>query len=262
MKITITCKSLLALSVFGAALQTASCASLDASAKGISSPSAFVIGPEAGDPHSHASFPQLPNDIIKVSSHVRIAHAIDQGLNFFAIQVNFPNKTWAHGGPQLVGGKYQMNWGGLVNRGGGSADYREENPAADLQLMQNAADSQRSAPYAWVVDKEYVLTIERGNPVTLPAGNYVFIGSGPLVSVPNARTMWEWKFTLKPADGHGPIQVSTLYDAADHIASVFIWNECGYGSCGKGQSATWSLPVYATLSAPHKELQAQALKRF
>ncbi|WP_267226520.1 hypothetical protein [Dyella silvae] len=253
---------LLAVLALGEALQTAGCASAAAPATGVSSPSAFVIGPEAGDPHSHASFPHLPNDIIKVSSHVRVTDAVDHGLNFFAIQVNFSNKTWAHGGPQLVDGKYQMNWGGLVARGGGSADYREENPASDLQLMQNGPDSQRSAPYVWKVGTEYVLTIERGKLVTLPAGPYVFIGSGPVVAVPNTRTMWEWTFTLKPADGHGPAQVSTLYDAADHIASVYIWNECGYGSCGKGQSATWSMPMYATLSAPRKDVQAQTLKRF
>ncbi|WP_019466834.1 hypothetical protein [Dyella japonica] len=225
-------------------------------------PPGFVIGPQAGDPHSHASFPQVPGDIIKVSSHLRVTHAVEQGLNFFAIQVNFPNGTWAHGGPQRVDGKYQMNWGGLVSRGGGSADYREESPGADLQHMQNASDAERSAPYAWVEGKDYVLTIERGSQKTFPAGQYVFIGSGPAVQVSNARTMWAWKFTLKPADGHGPVQVSVLYDAADRISSFYIWNECGYGSCGKGQSAAWSMPVYATLSAPDKDAQTQALKRF
>ncbi|GAB3792142.1 hypothetical protein [Dyella agri] len=222
----------------------------------------FVIGPTANDPHSHAAFPGTPHDIIKVSSRLRVTNAVAQGLNFFAIQVNFPNKTWAHGGPQRVDGHYQMNWGGLVNRGGGSKDYREEDPAADLLLMQNGPDSQRSPAYAWTVGKEYVLTIERGKQVTLPPGEYVFIGSGPKVSVPAVRTLWEWKFTLKPADGNGPTQVSTLYDAADRIASFYIWNECGYGSCGKGQSASWSMPAYVSLDAPLAEKQAQTLKRF
>jgi len=237
-------------------------AATDPQAAAAAAPEHFAIGPEAGDPHSHAAFPGTPNDIVRVSARVRVSSAIDQGLNFFAIQVNFPNKTWAHGGPQLVGGKYQMNWGGLVNRGGGSADYREEDPAADLQLMQNAPDAERSHPYAWAAGKEYVLSIERGRQLTLPPGAYVFIGKGPQVAVPNARTMWEWIFTLKPADGQGPVQVSTLYDAADRIASFYIWNECGYGSCGKGQSATWSMPVYARLGEPGTELHARALKRF
>jgi hypothetical protein len=227
-----------------------------------SAPSSFVIGPAANDPHTHAAFPGTPHDLIKVSSRVRVTNAVAKGLNFFAIQVNFPNHTWAHGGPQLVGGRYQMNWGGLVNRGGGAKDYREEDPGADLLLMQNGPDSQRSAAYAWTMDKEYVLTIERGKQITLPPGEYVFIGSGPKLSVPVARTMWEWKFTLEPVDGDGPTQVSTLYDAADRIESFYIWNECGYGSCGQGQSANWSMPVYASLDAPHADVPAQTLKRF
>ncbi|WP_050983129.1 hypothetical protein [Cupriavidus basilensis] len=238
------------------------CAPTTPSAPGASPPHSFVIGPEAGDPHSHAAFPATPDDIIKVSSHVRVTTAVGQGLNFFAIQVNFPNKTWAHGGPQLVNGHYQMNWGGLVSRGGGATDYREEDPALDLRLMQNAADSERSHAYPWVTGKEYILTIERGRQITFPPGVYVFIGSGPQVSVPDARTMWEWKFTLKPADGGDPVQVSTLYDAADRIASFYIWNECGYGSCGKGQSATWFMPVYTRLGAPGVKMQAQILRRF
>ncbi|GLQ88280.1 hypothetical protein GCM10007898_18490 [Dyella flagellata] len=247
-------KSLLTLGILVGVIQAAHGAPTESST--------FVIGPESGDPHSHAAFPQLPNEIIKVTSHVRVTNAVNQGLNFFAIQVNFPNQTWAHGGPQLVGGKYQMNWGGLVSRGGRATDYREENPASDLLLMQNAKDSERSAPYAWVVGKEYVLTIERGKQVTFPPGQYVFIGSGPVVSLPNVRTMWEWKFTLKAADGHGPVQVSTLYDAADRISSFYIWNECGYGSCNKGQSAIWSMPVYTALGASGQGEHAQVFRRF
>lgn len=222
----------------------------------------FVIGPEAGDHHSHAAFPGVPNDIVKVSTRLRVTRAIEHGLNFFAIQVNFPNHTWAHGGPQLVDGRYQMNWGGLVNRGGGSADYRQEDPVADLQLMQNGPDRERSAHYAWAVGKEYVLTIERGKQVVLPRGNHVFIGAGPAVPVPNDRVMWEWKFTLIPLDGAGTTQVSTLYDAADRISSFYVWNECGYGSCELGQSAIWSMPVYARQDAPGKDIHTQVLKRF
>ncbi|PNS09819.1 hypothetical protein [Solilutibacter silvestris] len=226
-------------------------------------PETFVIGPASGDPHSHAAFPGVPNDVVKVSSRLRITRAIDHGLNFFAIQVNFPNRTWAHGGLQLVdGGRYQMNWGGLVNRGGGSADYQKEDPASDLTQMQNGPDRERSARYDWAVGKEYILTIERGKQIDFPPGNYVFIGSGPSVPVPNQRVLWEWKFTLAPADGTGPIQISTLYDAADRIASFYLWNECGYGSCGQGQSATWSMPVYARLGAANEEIQTRTLKRF
>lgn len=223
----------------------------------------FVIGPEANDAHSHAAFPGVPNDIVRVSTRLRVTKAIGRGLNFFAIQVNFPNKTWAHGGPQLLdGGRVQMNWGGLVNRGGGSADYHKEDPVADLQLMQNGPDRERSAQYRWAVGKEYVLTVERGEQVVLPPGEYIFIGDGPRVPLSRPRTMWEWKFTLAPLDGVGATQVSTLYDAADRISSVYLWNECGYGSCGQGQSAIWSMPVYTRLGTPGTGIHAQVLKRF
>jgi len=33
-----------------------------------------------------------------------------QRLNFFAVQVNFPNQTWAHGGPQVNSGAEKANW--------------------------------------------------------------------------------------------------------------------------------------------------------
>jgi len=262
MKVQSSIKAILAACALFGVTQTAVRASTDSSMPDPSAAMNFVIGPEAGDIHSHAAFPATPNDIFKVSARVRVTSAIGQGLNFFAVQVNFPNGTWAHGGPQLVNGKYQMNWGGLVSRGGGSADYQKEDPASDLQQMQNGPDSDRSHPYVWAVGNEYVLTIERGKRITFPPGEYVFIGAGPRVFVPNERAMWEWKFTLKPADGVGPTQVSTLYDAADRISSFYIWNECGYGSCGKGQSATWSMPVYSRLGAPDEEIYARTLKRF
>ena len=84
----------------------------------------------------------VPKDakIVEISTHLIVDEASPKGLNFFAIQVNFPNKTWAHGGPQLVqhDGKpfQQVNWGGLVNRGGGSKDYQEVDWKKDLLLIQ------------------------------------------------------------------------------------------------------------------------------
>jgi len=223
---------------------------------------AFVIGPESQVARAHAAFGGVPKDVIKVWSRVRVTTAAPQGLNFYAVQVNFPNKTWAHGGLQFSHGQYRINWGGLVSRGGGSADYRLEDPAADLQLMQNGPDSERSAPYAWSVGREYLIQVERGKAVTLPPGDYVFIGKGPQIAVPNARTMWEWKLTIRPVDGHGPTQVSTLYDAADRVASFYVWNECGYGSCGQGQSAIWTMPVYVELAAPDVAVLTAQLRRF
>jgi len=84
------------------------------------------IGGDEADSHTHLSFQGIPKDaaIVSVSTHLIVDKAATEGLNFFAVQVNFPNKTWAHGGPQVNSGAEKANWGGLVNRGGGSKDYK------------------------------------------------------------------------------------------------------------------------------------------
>jgi hypothetical protein len=222
----------------------------------------FVIGPEAKDAHSHAAFPGVPHDIVKVTARVRVTKAIDHGLNFFAVQVNFPNKTWAHGGIQLINGRYLANWGGLVNRGGGSGDYQKKNPAADLQLMQNGSNDERSGSYAWAVGSEYAITIERGAPVMFPPGEYVFIGKGPHIFIGNPRTMWTWNLTIKPVDASGPVKTAKLYNTADRIASFYLWNECNYGCRGNGQSAAWSMPVYTRIGSPGVDVDSNNFRRF
>ncbi|PMZ03731.1 hypothetical protein C1Y08_13040 [Pseudomonas sp. FW306-02-F02-AA] len=45
-----------------------------------------------------------------------------------AIQVNFPNKAWAHGGPRLVNDRYQMNWGRGTSGNLPCVDKRERTP--------------------------------------------------------------------------------------------------------------------------------------
>ncbi|QNT78330.1 hypothetical protein [Entomobacter blattae] len=173
-----------------------------------------------------------------------------KGLNFWALQVNWPNNTWAHGGPQthIANSSQpwgnQVNWGGLVNKGGGSADYTDKNLAEDIYSIQNGPN--RLAPYDWEVGKTYTLSVDRGNLVTLPPGTYNYGGDGEPVKVDNTRQMWEWTFTMKPADGSGPAYTSTMYNSASSIDSVLAWSESGYGSEGKAKSATFSNPQYTT----------------
>ena len=64
------------------------------------------IGGDELDPHTHLRFEGIPKDsrIVNVSTHLIVEQAATNGLNFFAVQVNFPNKTWAHGGPQVNSG--------------------------------------------------------------------------------------------------------------------------------------------------------------
>jgi hypothetical protein len=221
------------------------------------------IGIGAGEePPTHLSFSNMPKDakIVQVSTHLIVDKASLKGLNFFAIQVNFPNKTWAHGGPQLVkkGNQnvQQVNWGGLVDRGGGSKDYQEADLKNDLSLIESGVGKPNTVPWRWKQDTEYVLTVERGKQVQLPAGE------SHNVHV-EARTMWEWKFTFEPAvkDANLPTYTALIYDSADSIRSFYLWNEAGYGSTKDDQHALWSPPTYRLENSTTDKV-AREWKRF
>ncbi len=201
------------------------------------------IGGEEQDAHTHLHFEGIPKDskIVSVSTHLIVEKAAVKGLNFFAVQVNFPNKTWAHGGPQVNSGAEKANWGGLVNRGGGSKDYKEVNWQEDLLLIECGIGKPNTVPWKWDRNCEYILTIERGKQVHLPAGTNAQFK----VSVPE-RTMWEWHLTIKPVSSGHETFTSLLYDSADHVNSFYLWNESGYGSTSRQQHTKWSLPTYRT----------------
>lgn len=200
--------------------------------------------------------------VVKVSTHLIVDKASPNGLNFFALQVNFPNKTWAHGGPQISkkGDKKPLvqaaNWGGLVNRGGGSKDYKEADPTKDMALIECGIGKANTVPWKWKLNSEYILTVERGKQVNLPAcmRKNVHVAE---------RTMWEWHFTIVPAGKAGglPSFKSLLYDAADCISSFYVWNDAGYGSTSEEQHAYWSLPTYCTDGSTEEE-RTQKWTRF
>src|SRR5205085_5402940 len=108
--------------------------------------------------------------VVSASVQVVVDRAATSGLNFFALQVDFDNGTWAHGGLQDVDGPdgpesprvRQVNWGGLVDRGGGNADYDQADARADLEEIQNPPAGQHVGPYAWRDSVEYEYRIERG----------------------------------------------------------------------------------------------------
>lgn len=215
-----------------------------------------LIGIGEGEPKpTHLSFDaERGARITKVTTRVIIDKVAPKGLNFFAIQVNFPNQTWAHGGPQMNGAAGHLvqyaNWGGLVNRGGGSKDYKEADPRKDFYLIECGIGKPNTVPWEWKLGCEYILAVERGRQVDLPAGNY-----GPRKDIPlEARRMWEWKFTITPAvptKDVGSFE-SLIYDTADHISWFCVWNESGYGSASVEQHARWSLPVYWTEDGKEK----------
>lgn len=214
------------------------------------------------EPQTHLSFGDVTKDskVVQVSSHLIVDKASPNGLNFFAIQVNFPNKTWAHGGPQLVkkGNKLvqQANWGGLVNRGGGSKDYKETDLKSDLSLIESGIGKPNTVPWKWKLNTEYILTVERGKQVHLPAGQ------SHKVHV-EERTMWEWKFTIESVvkDTASPSFTSLIYNSADSIGSFYLWNESGYGSNKDEQHARWPPPTYRVENSTENKVAAE-WKRF
>jgi len=201
------------------------------------------IGGDETDTHTHLRFDGIPEDakIVSVSAHLIVDKVAPTGLNFFAMQVNYPNKTWAHGGPQYNDGAERANWGGLVNRGGGSKDYVETDWSKDLLLIEYGIGKPNTVPFKWERDCEYVITIERGQLLHLPAGT-----NDQFKAVVPERTMWEWKLTIKPIPSGHETFTSLIYDSADHIKSFYLWNESGYGSTSKQQHTKWSVPVYHT----------------
>lgn len=240
-------------------LAALSLAALSGCSTATTPPADIGIGGGETAPQTHLAFTGIPKDakIVKVSARLIVDKVAPKGLNFFAIQVNFPNRTWAHGGPQFVsGGVEQVNWGGLVNRGGGSKDYKEVDWTKDLLLIECGVGKPNTVPWKWNRNTEYILTVERGAQVTLPAG----YNKEHKVTAPE-RTMWEWKFTMEPADGSHETFTSLLYDSAGHIGSFYLWNESGYGSTADQQHARWSLPTYR-VEGGSGELAPAGFKRF
>lgn len=214
---------------------------------------AFGIGGGEDAPETHVAF-DAPRDLIAASARVVVDRVAPRGLNFFALQVDFANGTWAHGGVQDVDGPdgtrtRQVNWGGLVDRGGGNADYDELDDVADLARIQNPPAGQHVGPYAWQTGVAYEYRVERGARITLPPGDYQLIPDRPVVRVAQARAMWEWRFTVRPLAGDGPAYTAVLYDSADTFTSFYLWNESGYGSTDAAQHTTWSAPRYVQAGA-------------
>ena len=208
------------------------------------SPDALIgLGRGETSPESHLFFDGIPagTRIVEVQTHVIVDQVPLVGLNFFALQVDFPNQTWAHGGPQFNDGLNKLaNWGGLVDHGGGAADYEQINWATDLSLIDSGEDKPNTVAWQWDSGREYILSISRGDRIVLPAGINTAHDN---VMLPE-RTMWVWNFTITPADGKGEAFTSRLFDSADYISWFCEWNESGYGSLSEQQHARWSIPVY------------------
>ena len=212
-----------------------------------------------------------PKGLTRASVEVVIDKTAGKGLNFFALQVNFDNGTWAHGGLQDLDGKgddrhLAINWGGLVDRGGGTADYDGIGDATEqaksLDRIQNPGDGKQLEDVKWSRGTKYVLSIERGALHHFEPGDYVLTHGQPATHVDHPRDLYEWTFTVRPAGGGEPIYQGVLYDSASTLDSFTYWNESGYGSTGDQQQATWSNPSYRTATAPTRDQHPTTATRY
>jgi pilus assembly protein Flp/PilA len=212
-----------------------------------------------------------PEGLTRASVEVTVDRTSDEGLNFFALQVNFDNGTWAHGGLQDLDGEgddrhLAVNWGGLVSRGGGSADYDgigdEAEQARSLDLIQNPGDGKQLEDVEWSRGTTYVLTVERGDLQHFEPGDYVLTHGEDAVYVDHPRDLYAWTFTIRPAGGGPPIYEGTLYNSADTLDSFTYWNESGYGSTNDDLEATWSDPSYRTDAEPGRDVVPEGTSRY
>lgn len=207
----------------------------------------------------------MPKGMVRVSVRLKVDKVSPKGINFFAVQTNFPGNVWAHGGLQddtaadHVSRNFQVNWCGLVSRGGGSKDYKNADPSKDLDLIQ----CPDNAPYAWSPGVTYEYVVERGRQITFPPGQYSVTPNHPKkFNIDHPRQMWEWKLTIHPVSSPGADFLAVLYAQADTINSAMIWHESGYGSTDAELHSTWSHFTYRTVDNPKADVPAKSWGRF
>lgn len=161
--------------------------------------------------------------VTSVSINVAIHSTSSQGLQFFALQANFEDGAWAHGGQQILGPKpYRINWGGLVSTADDKTGYSLNDPQA-LAYLQNSLPQYVSTNFT--VGKTYTYSITRGAQVTFLPGYYTKIEGHQVYYVNHARTMWEWNFSVTPTDASSAPVTQTIYASLPYISWAAYWNE-------------------------------------
>ena len=208
------------------------------------------INPEAA-PHSlHHRLALRHNEYVGASVEVRVDDVPRHGLRFFALQVNFADVAWAHGGLQADPEDGKANWGGLVS----GIDYDFEGAELEvLSAVQNMPG--RTSPADWEEDTWYRYDVRRGELTELPPGEYSVLSEDP-VMVENAREMWEWSFSITNVGTGEVVWENHLYVAHPVITSATYWTETGYGiECTDKLTVKWRNPFFeredGTSDLPH-----------
>jgi hypothetical protein len=191
-------------------------------------------------PHSAHHQVQLDHrDLVEVRVEVRVDEVPLHGLRFFALQVNFPNGAWAHGGLQRDPSDGVANWGGLL--GGIDYDYRDR-PRDVLAAIQNLPG--RVGPARWATERWYRYRIWRSEREVLPPGDYAVLDEPP-VRVAEARRLRRWSFSITDVLSGEEVYLQALYVDADTIRGFTYWTETGYGiGCEDRLVVRWRDPEY------------------
>lgn len=199
---------------------------------------AVEVDPDA-EPHSMHHTLRLQNgDYVGASVEVRVDEVPDHGLRFFALQVDFSDVAWAHGGLQGGPDEPKANWGGLVS--GIDYDYAgaEQEVLAAIQNEPGRTSGVRWTPGTW-----YRYEVSRGELEELPPGDYAVLDEEP-VTVAEPRQMWRWTFTVTAVDSNEVVWTHDLFVAHPLITAATYWTETGYGiDCTDKLTVQWRNPL-------------------
>ncbi len=158
-------------------------------------------------------------DLVGAQVDVRVERAAAGTSWFWAIMPSW-KESWAHGGPQVYGdGTRWINWGGLDWEHGYQVAGNE---LAMIRRIQNGPGQLVSSTFRdgqW-----YRLRVERTGQVTFPPGSYRVSRNEAMVYVPEARTMWAWRFTMTDESG-GVVHDDTMHVSEPSFRTWTFWSE-------------------------------------
>ncbi len=191
---------------------------------------------------SHHLLDLADHDLVEASVELRVDEVPSHGLRFFALQVDFGDVAWAHGGWQMDPKHGKVNWGGLTH----SHNYQfEDHKLETLRRIQNMPG--RLAEVSWKSGTWYRYIVYRGAQETLAPGAYAVLDEEPM-QVAESRTMWRWNFEIREIETDTIAWQHHLYVAAPVMTRMLYWTETGSGiQCEDRLTVNWRNPSYKTV---------------
>ncbi|WP_220093257.1 Hint domain-containing protein [Swingsia samuiensis] len=168
--------------------------------------------------------------VTRVGVTTSIGKSEEEGLDFFALQVNFLWAPWVdtgvHGGLQVHGAQaWHINWGGLVSSDTNYNGYQQNNPF-DMDKMQNSIPQYVDlSSVNFNYNKPIKYSVELDGKVIFLPGYYNKIEGRTPYYVNHTRQLWKWNFIVSSTDGSfQPIQQS-IYTNRPYISQAIFWDE-------------------------------------